>query len=358
VTSGHKTISSYDAIPAGGSASAPGCITTKPGGPAFDRPNGSGNGIAALSHAFDTPANSGWQASASNPPSCTVGTLNPAPSVSGQIDFARSSRGPKVAGTALDYIPLFRDAVDFAFFKANGTADISTLSLTQLQTLYSNTATGTITVGADTVKACLPQSGSGTRSFFLGAIGVADAGTADVAATAAGCNGQEENGANTFATTAAACIDAVIPFSAGSFISQINPGNATDRSSTGVAAGVDLGIINPGGPGAVKPYTGVATAPPIAIDSTYYSNTTFGRDLYAVISQSKCGATCGGAGLGDPGLKSLFAGATSAVCSAAAQTTANNFGFATFTTLAGTPSTCGDVGNPPTHGGKTGALYS
>src|SRR5262245_62830394 len=62
VASGSKSISSFDAIPQGGSASAPGCITSKLGGPSYDRPNGSGNGIAALSHAVDpNPANNTWR---------------------------------------------------------------------------------------------------------------------------------------------------------------------------------------------------------------------------------------------------------------------------------------------------------
>jgi hypothetical protein len=39
--SGSKSISSFDAIPQGGSASAPGCITSRLGGPSYDRPNGS-----------------------------------------------------------------------------------------------------------------------------------------------------------------------------------------------------------------------------------------------------------------------------------------------------------------------------
>jgi len=324
-TSRNKTVSSFDAIPAGGTASAPGCIATKLGGPSFDRPNGSGNGIAALSHAIDgTP----WNATTG---SCTNTGVN----VSGQIDFARSSRGPKTSGTALTFIPFARDAVSYAYFD-HSTNTIASLTTAQLKSLYQS-PTGTITVGADTVKACLPQLGSGTRSFWETAIGVTDA-QADAAATAAGCNGQEENGANTFYTFANALatgVDAVIPFSAGSWIAQAN-GVALDNSAAGRTGGVDLGNID----GLGKPYTGTPGSE--APNNAFYLSTQYGRNLNVVVSTPKIGA------LGDAGLKSLFVGSSSSICAADAQATVNRFGFDSLTPAVGT---CGSTTT-------TGALYS
>jgi hypothetical protein len=348
IASGSKSIASWDAIPCGGSASAPGCITTKLGGPSFDRPNGSSNGIAALSHAVDpVPANNTWQASTA---SCTGAPIN----VAGQIDFARSSRGPNNTTTnALTYIPFARDGVSYAYVK-NGAQDISALTTANLTALF-NGGTGTINVGGDTVRACIPQTGSGTLKFFDAAIGVTDA-NAQAAATASGCfvgTGVEENGANAFLTRANAVNvtdDFVIAFSAGSWISQANQ-VALDRSATARASGkVDLG--NPdsiGGVGA-KPYTGVA--PNEQPNSTYYNFVagtdpvgTYGRNLYVVVSTPKIGLT------GDAGLKSLFAGGTAAICQTGVgspQARINTFGFLT---LNGVVGTCGDTT-------KTGALYS
>ena len=55
---GNTTIQSFDAFPAGGSTVNPGCITTLTGGPSFDRPNSTTNGIAALNAAI---SGSGWE---------------------------------------------------------------------------------------------------------------------------------------------------------------------------------------------------------------------------------------------------------------------------------------------------------
>jgi hypothetical protein len=341
--SGSKSISSFDAIPQGGSSSAPGCITTKLGGPSFDRPNGSGNGIAALSHAVDpNPANNTWQASTA---SCTGAPVN----VAGQIDFARSSRGPNNTSTnALTYIPFTRDGLSYAYIQ-HGTQDISHLTTAQLTALY-NGGSGTISVGGDTVHACLANTGSGTTGFWVGAIGVtlANAQTAATNGCAFTAPGVEENGGDAFLTKANSINttdDFVIDFSAGSWIAQAN-GVALDRSSAARAAGVDLG--NPdqiGGVGA-KPYTG--SAPNEAPNATYYNFSsgttvgTYGRNLYVVVPTAKIGIT------GDAGLKSLFVGGSSAICAAGAQTTASSFGFLA---LNGVVGTCGATT-------LTGALYS
>jgi hypothetical protein len=354
VASGSKSLSSFDAIPQGGSASAPGCITSKLGGPSYDRPNGSSNGIAALSHAVDpTPANNVWQASTA---SCTGAPIN----VAGQIDFARSSRGPKTQVTnALTYIPFAGDGVTYAYIQ-HGTQDITHLTTAQLTALY-NGGTGTISVGGDTVRACLAQTGSGTVSFFLGAIGDTVA-NATTSATNSGCftaPGLEENGADAFlakANSINVTDDYVIMFSAGSWISQAN-GVAPDRSGVGRAGGVDLGNPdNLAGAPPAKPYLG---APPTETPNpTYYNNPgtgvtvgTYRRNLYIVVSTPRIGLT------GDAGLKSLFVGASAKICdtggvnppaAGTAQDTVQKFGFLT---MNGAFGNCGDTT-------LTGDLYS
>jgi hypothetical protein len=341
--SGSKSVSSFDAIPQGGTASAPGCITTKLGGPSFDRPNGSGNGIAALSHAVDpNAANNTWEASTA---SCTGALVN----VAGQIDFARSSRGPNNTTTnALTYIPFSRDGVSYAYIQ-HGTHDISQLTTAQLTSLY-NGGSGTISVGGDTVRACLDQTGSGTVAFFLGAIGVTVA-NAQTAATNSGCfsgTGLEENGGDAFLTKANSINmtdDYVVMFSAGSWIAQAN-GTALDRSSSARGAGVDLGNPDSIGGAGAKPYTG--TPGTEAPNPTYYNFSsgttvgTYGRNLYIVVPTAKIGIT------GDAGLKSLFVGGSAAICAAGAQSTASSFGFLS---LNGVVGTCGATT-------LTGALYS
>lgn len=318
--SGNKGVSSFDAFPAGGSASSPGCIVTKYGGGAFDRPSGTSNGILALQDVIAVPP-AGFKNALG---SCT-GVPRP---VAGQVDFARSSRGP-AAGTSpcmmtpcLTYIPFARGAVSVGYFD-HATNNLATLSTTQLKALYTS-PTGTIIVGTDTVKACLTRSGVGTTKFFEGAIGVSDV-QAVAAATASGCYsssglavGIEENGGDAFynyARNLPAGTDAVIDFSASSWITQANA-VALDRSALARANGVDLSTLD----GLPKPYTG--TPPNDVPTSTFYASTMYGHDMYVVVPDRKVSGFPP-----DPGIKSLFAGAGAAICAPANQTTARRFGF-------------------------------
>lgn len=321
VASGSKILSSFDAVPQGGSSAAPGCITTKLGGASFDRPDGSGNGIAALSHALD---GTGWQ----GPVSCT----GVAKSVNGQIDFARSSRGPNSTTTnALTFLPFARDALSYAFL-SKGAVDIGALTTAQLTSLFQS-GTGTITMGGETVKACLPNTGSGSAKFFVDAIGVTMA-QAQAAATAAGCfvaPGLEEHDGNAFYAKAnsitAAGEHAVIAFSVANWIGQAN-GVQVDRSNSARANGVRIGDPDGIAAGSGGPYTG--TAPNLAPNAAYYGFTTgvklgtYGRDVYNVVSTTRIGT------FGDAGLKSLFLGSGSVICQSgpgSAQETVNRFGF-------------------------------
>ena len=135
----NMTIQSFDANPPGGTTLNPGCITTKVGGPSFDRPNSTTAGIAAL---LDAVNGTGWENSSA---SCT----NTPVSVTGQIDFARAARGPKSAGTTLTFVPYGRDALGILIYD-HGDRALNTLTTAELTALYSS-STGTTTIGGDTV---------------------------------------------------------------------------------------------------------------------------------------------------------------------------------------------------------------
>ncbi|NEC90881.1 Ig-like domain repeat protein [Streptomyces sp. SID12501] len=235
-------IASYDAI---GSAT----IQTRSGGTTFNRPNGSGPGRTALSMSL-------------------TGDLFPnatGVSVKSQVDFARSSGGPSVSGTALTYIPFARDAVGVAV-RGSG---LDTLTVDQLHDVYA--AGSDHKVNGQTVHPVLPQSGSGTRKFFLGAIGLNE-NTVDTSITTV-----QENQADTALTADGT----LVPFSVGSWIAQNND-IAPDHSKDAVAAGAHLASVTlPGDTGATSPVTTVnGKLSPVG---GYYENATFGRDVYNVV---------------------------------------------------------------------------
>ncbi|MFF4900018.1 Ig-like domain repeat protein [Streptomyces sp. NPDC001068] len=238
-------IASYDAIqPLTGATGTK--ITTRTGGTTFLRPNGSGAGRTALSQSL-------------------TGDLDASgASVKGQVDFARSSGGPSNSGTALTYIPMARDAVGVAV-KGSG---LDTLTVKQLHDIYIGALT---VVNGQTVHPKIPQSGSGTRKFFLNAIGVQDS---DVPAN---IGVVQENQANAALTEDGA----LVPFSVGSWIAQ-NNGVSPNYSKEAAAAGGHLASVQlPGDDGATSPITTVNGK--LAPVNAYYENSTFGRDVYNVV---------------------------------------------------------------------------
>ena len=319
------TIASFDAQPFGGTTVSPGCITTKAGGPSFDRPNSTTAGVAAL---LDAVNSTGWENSSG---SCT----NALVSVTGQIDFARAARGPKGSGTTLTWIPYARDGLGVLYFD-HGDTHLASLSTAQLNTLYSS-PTGQATINGDTVDACLPIAGSTPRSNLETAINVSDS-TATIAATAVGCNAITQNSGNSFesfTSTLGPSVDAVIPISSGSWESQANQ-VAADRSNLARSAGIDLATIDntsSGGTDLGQPYTG--TAPNEVPNTTYYQDPKYGYNLYTVLPTSDVSGFFANAAL-----ESLFVGGSSTLCSTAAQTTAHTFGFDSLTVAEGT---CGSI---------------
>jgi hypothetical protein len=322
----NTTIQSFDAFPAGGSTVNPGCITTLAGGPAFDRPNSTTNGIAALNAAI---SGSGWENTSA---SCTNAPVN----VTGQINFARAARGPKSTGSTLTFVPYARDAVAYLYYD-HGTGHLATLTTAQLNSLYSGTLS---TINGDTVKACLTISGSAPRSNLEAAIGVTDA-TAEATALANGCDQIQQNSGNAFwtgfANTLGAKVDAILPISSGDWIAQ-NNGFAVDESATARAHGLTLGSINDGGTNLGLPFTGTGTN--LAANTPYYQDTNYGYNLYTVLpTKLLTGFTA------NLNLVSLFTGSGASLCQAANQTIVKDFGFDSLTAGEGTCGSTTQTGN-------------
>jgi ABC-type phosphate transport system substrate-binding protein len=243
-TAGGETIGSFDAFPATGAGSQ---IQTKTGGPFFLRPSGSGNGVTALRASITGAAYNGK-------------------TITGQVDIARSSSGAGANANAdgkLAYIPFGRDAVSYIY--KGGTAAWANLTAAQLKQVYEGTLT---TIDGVAVNPRLPQSGSGTRSFFLGAIG-----NPTLKAGIDTNNTTAENDATVLAA------GEIIPFSVASWTAQVAgaAGTNTIAAATGVALGTPLT--------GVAPVTGSGTT--TVPNAAFYASTTFGRDTYLVVERAR-----------------------------------------------------------------------
>lgn len=247
VSANGRSLGSFDAF---GSAQ----IQTKPNGPYFGRPAGSGSGVLALRASITGNA---YAPGGTNP--------TPAKVITGQVDIARSSSSAASNSDGkLLYVPYARDAVAYAY--KGGNATWASLSATQLKQIFDGTLTN---VGGAAIKPRLPQAGSGTRNFFLSALGYS--GTTAPGVSDQG-NATAENDASVLAD------GEIIPFSVASWVAQAN--GATSTNST-TLPGVALGTPIPGS----APYTG--TAPSLVPSPAFYASTAFGRDTYLVVERAR-----------------------------------------------------------------------
>jgi len=329
---GQRQIVSLNAIDPTGSGSL--CVIPKPGAAAVFRPNGSGEGRKALAQAngfngtgYGPPINNPAPPPATLPNPCGIKDYG------GLVDFARSSSGPAAgdAGTDTTYIPMGRDAVGVAVYRAAG-SPVTAFTSGQLQSIFS---TGPQVISGVTVVGCSIQEGSGTRTFWLGAVSGGNS-TNETTATAT-CRGAsttfdqpgtspgriEENnpvalkakGDALQATTPG--VEVVIGFSAAGFTARSN-GFAAISGGGAFPSTVTMGSID-----GVASVTG--SAPNVAPNPAFYSNTTYGRDVYYVLPTSII------ANPGNNDIKTMFVGPSAAICTAAAQTTERLFGFETNT---------------------------
>ena len=187
-------------------------IVTSEGCDPITRPNGSGAGIAALK--ADEVAGTGC------------------------IDFARSSRvkNPSTDGD-LVFVPYARDGVTWATFpnkaggkKFNAPSDLTT---SDLNGIFTCTITNWSQVGGKNAPIIpfLPQASSGTRAFFLAAIGVG---------TPGGCVQQppelEENNGSLIPEDSRP--NAILPYSIAKYTAQ-STGASQDNRAGSVLRSVD-----------------------------------------------------------------------------------------------------------------------
>ncbi len=381
-TTGTQILSYSAAAP--NDLSTGGCISTKSGGNSFARPNGSGDGLKALSDEIASPAQVWSKAQAG---SCAGVNI-----AASQIDFVRSSSGPSGAtGTTLTWIDFAHDALTYAYVPENGmtaaqattlTSGTGSLKESQLDAVFNDVmGTNALTVpdtasptGYDLIMPAFIQDGSGTDKTWLTDLG--DVANLNSGSTFTTQSNLEENSADalvnglpaavtSFVTNdanvniCAACgpantkIAANTPvlvvegFSAGAWISEGNK-VALDRSATGRTAGVNLGSINfdvhvGGAAQEVPAFTG--TAGSFAPNIPYYQG-PFGRDLFLIVPWQYLN---GSVSQRVPAARAIFGfgptgGTTNQLCSSANQATLTAFGFIPLSQDGGT-ITCGTESN-------------
>jgi hypothetical protein len=218
-------------------------ITPVSGGDTFERPDGSGDGRNALSAANNTAKNTWVSADSGDTNTLTAGATVKAEEVS----FSRSSSLPgfanwkqnNAANTQLTFIPQAKDAVGVAEVPAttggntvgnfieDTTAPAGSATAGALTAIYSGSTftqnAGTNTVGdvietgghpfvvtgvhggvvtaSQEVVGVLPQASSGTRGFFLNAIGVSSPNLSVVANETGSVAQEENNSAKDLSTT-------------------------------------------------------------------------------------------------------------------------------------------------------------
>ncbi|MFF2121079.1 PstS family phosphate ABC transporter substrate-binding protein [Kitasatospora sp. NPDC058184] len=216
-------------------------ITPKAGSAAIARPNGSGAGIKALTTYTNTT-----------------------------VDFARSSRGPQASDPSSDdFVSLAKDAVAWAA-PATGNAPAN-LSTANLKDIFTCAVTNWHDIDASlpnaTIKPFLPQTDSGTRSYFLTTIG------GGVAVTPGACvvSGTQENQGS---DSVLADPNALVPYSVAHYIGQVYYGQGS---------GADVQ-----GPLTIRNVNGVLPVDTAAKTiSTAFAATPYSRVVYNVFRDSE-----------------------------------------------------------------------
>ncbi|MER7932714.1 MULTISPECIES: hypothetical protein [unclassified Streptomyces] len=215
------------------------------------------------------------------------------------IDFARSSRGPADTSTTdLTFVPFAKDGVTYA--TDLGSTLPTNLTTAQLAAIYKCTSTE-----FPNAQPLLPQSGSGTRSFWLQALGLTES---DLGSCVNGTI-QEHNG------EAIANANQLMPYSIAQWIAQ-GKGLSDVPNRRGESR---LRNIN-----GTAPTTGSGSA--IALNTAF--TPAFLRNVYNVVPT---------ANLTNSVVAQTFVGSASKVCSDT--TTITKYGFGTLGTLCGDTTT-------------------
>jgi len=313
---GGGVLASYDAT---GSAS----VTTRTGGTAIPRANNSGGGRDLLRVAI------GQIESASIPVFNSAAVPVSTSSIAGQVQYARSSGAPGAADVAQDgvltYVPFALDAVSYA--TAPDSVIPANLSKAQLTSIFKGELTKVVVHGDSTtlqgpsyvaatgdvvtdITTFIPAAGSGTRSFWLGKVGVTES---DISAGTyanlkdkdfAGVAVQEHQGGALVSGTAAQDAGAIAPFSIAQWVAQAN-GKTTDLRSGVRINAVDGNVAT----------TGSGTSYALNPGFTAYT-----RPVYNIVPSVQAD---------DPTseVAKTFVGADSRVCKQSATITAFGFGL-------------------------------
>lgn len=320
---GTLKLASYKAV---GSAD----VVTVAGGTAVPRVNGSGAGKTLLEIAIGQKA-SGTVAVASTELGAARSAVPTTSQVAGKVHFARSSSAPSgaVANGAITYVPFAYDNMTYAtspdslipsdiplgstgnttelslmnIYKGNLTkviVDENTGAYIKIETPSYTPAAGEV---AHTINAYIPQAGSGTRSFWIGKVGITEANiaagtTAAKDVTASGLSVQEHDGA-----ALAGDKYALVGFSISQWVAQTN-GVAPKRLSGAV----------------LRPMVGVAAT--VVADGVYSTNpawTAVKRTVYNIVPTALANSETPNA------ITRAFVGTNSLVCQA--KTVIERFGY-------------------------------
>ena len=277
VSGAGRALASWDAFTLGVTGGV-GSIQTKPYGPVFDRPNGSGAGRSAL---LASNGGTAYMSGSTGTPAFSYGTGSV--NVSGQVDLARSSSVSGTAGTLLTYVPFGQDAIGYMFKvgsasggdAAAATAAIQGLTKAQLTAIYSaNSSAAASSVLSGTGYTLTPvglQTSSGTWTTFLGKIGLST--TTIGSAVDTRSNTAPENDGRVL--TPGSNEIQIIPLSIANYVGQVNGAARINTMS-----GVSVGSID-----SVAPFTG--TAPALVPNTSYYNSADWGRTVYIVVPTAK-----------------------------------------------------------------------
>ncbi|MFD7413361.1 PstS family phosphate ABC transporter substrate-binding protein [Kitasatospora purpeofusca] len=220
-------------------------IVTKTGATSIARPNGSSAGIKALENNTDAT-----------------------------VTFARSSRAPQATDQATDlFVAFAKDAVSVATTTTGSNAPTN-LSKADLVNIYNCTYTNWnqipgYTGAGGTIKPFLPQVGSGTRSFFLSVLGLANGG----ACVLVNPTVQENQGTDPVLNDP----NAIVPYSAAHYIGQVYNGHGSGSDAAGALTIRSIDGISP-----IDTTNTLAKA---------FTDTTFGRVVYNVVREANWNAT-------------------------------------------------------------------
>lgn len=224
-------------------------IQPKAGQGTMGRPNGSGEGIAALKASMAGT-------------SVTQGGVTSTPT--GLVDIARSSsKRTAVAAGTLYAVPFGRDAFAYAYKDATPSSALANLTLQQLKEIFECTLT---TVGGESVKPVIPQAGSGSRKDFLKIIGVDTSGNGALGADSSCVKVGQEHDSSTLLE------NEIMPMSAAQWITQ-NNFPALSRLGTDVKLGSPVAGASPV----------AGTAPNLTPVQSYYDDDTWGRDTFLLV---------------------------------------------------------------------------